>query len=310
MQLITLTERELDALYGEPAEVLKLYICLRRRMDFETGLVGAEKEVSWWALREDMFVEFAQGRRRDESGTPTEKMVRNKVERLVSIGLVESRTSYRKLVFFLPMAHKGQLRLKKVGQTWGGQAGRTLEGVETVDAQGVDENYPQEAGRIETREVGHTSGIRVNPFSEYKQQQTECLVDNFAALPHREIANWIRAAENRRGKIVAISEADPHIKSWVSNGVDAVVLEDAHASAVAARQRDSSPAPINVGFLNRFIEQALATRKPWHQSASGIERKAQELGLKLKPGQPFPDFKRLVFGAVGLTEDEVRTWQP
>lgn len=308
--MIVLTERELDALYGEPAEVFKLYVCLRRRMVFETGLVGAEIGVSWWALREDMYVEFAQGRRRDESGTPTEKAVRNKVERLISIGLVESRTSYRRLVFFLPMAHKGQIRLKKVGQTLVGQAGQTLVGSESVDTQGFEENYPQEVGRTETREVGHTSGIRVNPFSEYKQQHTECPVDNSAALPFSEIVGWIKSAEKRRGKIVAVSEADRQVKDWVSRKVRADELEEAYALAVAARDRDRSEAPINVGFLNLFVLQVLTRRVPWHQSASGIEGKGEQLGIERKPDEPFRNFKLRVFAAAGISEEEASRWQP
>ncbi len=309
MQLITLTERELDALYGEPAEVLKLYVCLRRRMDFETGLVGAENGVSWWALREDMFVEFAQGRRRDESGTPTEKLVRNKVERLVSIGLVESRTSYRRLVFFLPMAHKGQIRLKKVGQTLVVQAGMTSVGSECFSAQGFDENYPQEVGSTEVREVGHTSGIRLTPISEYKQQHTECPVDKSAALLSSEIVGWLKAAEKRRGKIVAVAEADKLIKSWVSRKVRADELEEAYALAVADREKQGNPGPIHVGFLDLFVNRVLGKRKHWTQAWSSIVEEGRRLGIEQSPGEPNHVFKLRVFAAAGISEEEAGRWR-
>lgn len=310
MQLITFTERELDALIGEPAEVMKLYVCLRRRMDFQTGLVGASVGVSWWALREDMFVEYAQGRRREDSGTPTEKMVRNKLDRLADLGLVESRTSYRKLVFFLPLAHKAEIRLKKVGRTLVGQAGQTLAVSESLDTQCGNDVYPQEAGRTDTREVGHTSGIRVNNLSEcIPKQQHRQAVDNSESgtvlLLCQEIVRWLKTAERRRGKIVAVSEADAHVKSWVSREVTLDALEQAHALAVSARARDHSEAPINAGFLNLFVSEAIATERawPWHESKSGIEEKARQLGIEPLPGEQFPYFKRRVFAAAGLSED-------
>lgn len=311
MQLITFTERELDALEGEPAEVCKMYLLLRRRMDFQTGLVGADHAISWWGLRRSMQLAEVQGRSREDSDVPTEKMVRDKADRLIRIGLLERRTVARRLVFFLPFAHKAQVRLKKVGQTLGRQAGQTLGGCESLDTQGYDENYPQDVGRTETQEVGHISGIRVNNLSEYKlKQQHRTPVDNFAALPCDEVAIWIRSAERRRGKIVAVSESDPHIKSWVSKGVDAEALEEAHALAVAARDRDASAAPINIGFLNLFVEQVLARRVPWHQSKQGIERKAEVLGIERKPDEQFPYFRLRVFAAAGITEEEARRWRP
>ena len=310
MQLITLTEHEMVALRGEPAEVIQAYICLRWRMDFETGLVGAATSLSWWALREDMHVDACQGRSRDDSGTPSEKSVRNKVDRLIRLGLVESRTSYRRLVFFLPMAHKGSVRLKKVGQTLGRQAGMTLVGPESLAVQGIDENYPQEVGSTQSAEVGHTSGIRVNPLYEQQQQRTELPVDNSAALPFSEISEWLKAAEKRRGKILAVSAADRHIKSWVCRGMDVEALEEAHALAVADRERYGSAAPISAGFLDVFVDRVLAKRKPWFATWSGVVSKGKALGLEQLPDEPPPAFKRRVFAAAGIDEDEVRRWQP
>ena len=119
MKLITLTEDELNALAGESPDVFKFYVMLRARMDFSTGLVGAEKGggVSWQGLREDMYVEPRAGRQ--SHGSPTEKYVRDKAARLVELGLLESRTSYRRLVFLMPMAHVAESRSNLIGQTWG-----------------------------------------------------------------------------------------------------------------------------------------------------------------------------------------------
>ena len=309
MQLITLTERELDALEGEPAEVCKMYLLLRRRMDFQTGLVGADHPISWWGLRRSMQLAQVQGRSRSDSDVPSEKMVRDKAERLIRVGLLERRTIDRRLVFFLPMSHRAQVRLKKVGQSYGRQAGQIWEGSESVETQGFAEDYPQEVGRTENREVGHISGIRVNPFSEYKQQHTECPVDNSAALPFSEIVGWIKSAEKRRGKIVAVSEADRQVKDWVSRNVRADELEEAYALAVADREKQGNPGPIHVGFLDLFINRVLARRKHWTQAWSSIVEEGRSLGIEQLPGEPNHVFKRRVFAAAGISEEEAARWR-
>lgn len=309
MQLIVLTGAELDALYGEPADVFKTYVCLRRRMDFASGLVGAEVELSWWALREDMYVEFAQGRHRDESGTPTEKRVRNKVDRLVKLGLIEHRTCYRKLVFYLPKAHRDKLVLKKVGRTLVGQAGRTLVVSESIETTTFDDVKNEEVGRTLAGEVGHTSGIRKSTLSEIKQQHTAGAVDNSALLQFSKIADWLKTVEKRRGKILSIKADNHNVKSWVLQGVGADELDAAHAMAVADREKQASAAPISPGFLDIFVQRVVVKRVPWFASWSGIVTHGAGLGITQSSEETDPAFKARVFAAAGMTDEEARKWQ-
>lgn len=315
MQLIVLTEHELERLYGEPAEVMKLYVCLRRRMDFATGLVGAATAVSWWALREDMHVAAGQGR--GESGTPTERMVEKKIERLIALGLVERKTMYRRLMFLLPIAHRAPVRQKEVGPTWGRQAGPEVGPYETQEAQGFQEEAGPEVGPTWGREVGPTSGIRVNNHS---------VVNAAAALPTvvdaremlllpAQIAEFLREAEKRRGKILRVAETDPLLKTWSAEKVGIDDLRAAHAAAVADRDARNAPEPITPGFLRIFLDrhrksaQQGADGSPWFVTASGIEAKGKALGLTQSRDESFPYFKRRVFAAAGLDEEEARRWQ-
>lgn len=163
MGAVLITDDELDRLRDEPAEVFKLYVCLRRRMDRATGEVGTASAISWFALREDLSVGCAQGRR--EHGTPTEKAVRKKVERLVGLGLLECRTHYRRLVFFLPRARRASARAKEVGQTWVGQVGRDAGSPQSLADTGDAQEAGRDVRRVQEGEVGHTSVDGVHNLS-------------------------------------------------------------------------------------------------------------------------------------------------
>ena len=149
---IKITDAEFAALYGLPVLAQLLYFYLRRRMDFSTGMVGVVTGVSWWALREDLHVEHAQGRSRLDSGTPTEKVVRHAAAVLEEAGLVINKSQPRQLFFHLPLASVSA-RPKEVGQTCGTLSGQVL-------STEVGQTKTGEVGQTKTGEVGHTSGFR------------------------------------------------------------------------------------------------------------------------------------------------------
>lgn len=81
-----------------------LYVALRRRMDFATGIVGDDPAaVSWWALREDTELEGRPGVR---GCKPTEQQLRRRVAQLEKVGLVESIGNKLRLKFRLLAARK------------------------------------------------------------------------------------------------------------------------------------------------------------------------------------------------------------
>lgn len=103
---IRLDDAELDALEGVTHSAFVLYVKLRKRMDYTTGLVGARQGagVSWQALREELFVEPGPGL--SDTGAPHKSSVKRLVKRLIRAGLVTDKTingSFR-LVFELRLA--------------------------------------------------------------------------------------------------------------------------------------------------------------------------------------------------------------
>lgn len=318
-QLIVLTDEELDLLYDEPADVMKAYICLRRRMDFGTGMVGAVSAVSWWALREDMAVGAAQGR--GDHGTPTERMVRNKVEVLERLGLVERRTVYRKLIFVLPKAYTAEARSKEVGRTWVGQVGREVGRIESQEQQGFSEEVGREVGRRLVGEVGHTSGSGF-PISVVNKLPPPCPrpVDNSAQENSVVVGGymtWLRKAERGRNCVIRIRDTDPILMAWAQGGVTREQLQAAYSECAWEREKRNDPSPINAPFLDAILRRKLngsvVSRKAeadrpmaWHTHAAGIAAKAQEIGLARHADEDEKTFVGRLWFEIGQIADRDR----
>lgn len=86
---------------GEPAELLKLYIALKRRMDFATGIAGRKTTINELVLREGFNVDPIPGRPKPPK--ITREKYRSAVRRLEKVGLL---VSLGPLVFEFPHARR------------------------------------------------------------------------------------------------------------------------------------------------------------------------------------------------------------
>jgi len=95
---IKLNNAELERLRGVRHEVFVLYVRLRERMDYATGLVGQRHGcgVSWQGLREDLYVEPHKGY---ESGSPSKDALRRMGAALVRLGLLLNLSVGKRLIF-------------------------------------------------------------------------------------------------------------------------------------------------------------------------------------------------------------------
>ena len=124
------------------------------------------------------------------------------------------------------------------------------------------------------------------------------------------VFEWEKARGKTARSFVGGSE---QVEAWEAAGVTKAQLRQAYDLAVAQREADKDPAPINVKFLDLFVAKVLNPReagsavtvKAWYESAPGIEAKGRELGID--PPDPlrggFPAFKARVFAAAGLTAE-------
>lgn len=86
---------------GEPAELLKLYIALKRRMDFATGIAGRKTKLHEIVLREGFNVDPIPGRAKPPS--ISREKYRSAVRRLEKVGLL---VTLGPLVFEFPHARR------------------------------------------------------------------------------------------------------------------------------------------------------------------------------------------------------------
>lgn len=153
-----------------------LYICLRRRMDFSTGLVGAHTKISYQALAEDLYVEPGQGKH--SAGSPTQDAIRWALKSLESAGLIAVQPAERQLIFLLVLADVESVRKKEVHQSYTratpDQAHHIKNELEQQDMSHAHQSYT----RATPEEAHHTSGVRyqVNPNTSLQS----VLVDEIA----------------------------------------------------------------------------------------------------------------------------------
>ncbi|MDH0639072.1 DnaT-like ssDNA-binding domain-containing protein [Pseudomonas sp. GD03860] len=86
MIAIRLDQSEWDLLAGEPAELLKLYCALKRRMDFSTGIAGRKTLLNELVLREGFTVDPIPGRPKQKP--ITRETYRSAMRRLEKLGLL------------------------------------------------------------------------------------------------------------------------------------------------------------------------------------------------------------------------------
>lgn len=125
----------------------------------------------------------------------------------------------------------------------------------------------------------------------------------------KTVAERLTGLEAKRGIEFKFSPLEGRLVGWVKAGVTDPQLREAYDMALTQRIKDGSPAAINYGFMDTFVRKVMQDDgaavvpiavKEWHESASGIEAKAAELGLTRRFDEPFPTFKARVFEAAGL----------
>lgn len=101
MNTLTITLEELSALSGLPHLQQLLYLRgIRPYVDYQTGIVGLKRGVSYQSFAESLYIEPHQG---IKSGSPSKDQLRRALKGLEKAGLLEIRSLERKLVFFCGM---------------------------------------------------------------------------------------------------------------------------------------------------------------------------------------------------------------
>ena len=260
-----ISDDEIQALYGLPYMAQALYMYLRRRMDFGSGYVGRRLMVSWWALREDLNVESAQGRRAESSGVPSEKAVRYASKCLERAGLLRPVSEARRLVFFLPMAELAEVRPVEVGQTRGRPGAGEVGQSKHQQQSGFADEVGQTRGRPGAGEVGHTSGIRYPEEHRQSSRRAEYTAsarvdgdDDLSGIddPPTDPWQWLLVFNRRYGCEYNPSSIHdrkglwPMFRRWCESGV---TLERLDAAVKRAWETATGPILNLPGYVDRVL---------------------------------------------------------
>lgn len=324
MPSIVLTDAEWDCLAGEPGDLLKLYVGLRRRMDFASGVVGLVTRLKEQVFRDLLTVDAVRGRH-----TPppvTRKRWRAAIARLCSLGLLVDCGNF---VFELPCALTDKLVQNMRGQSganertagggvqrpvsngWKASAGKVLEVAANVAVEGgagvmvvgggADEGHTSASPVIRKKRecVGGKAGAVSRPAARGSRVPVDFVADEQAVALAKGYG--LDVATEQVGFVsyylgcsrpVLSPDWQARFRKWLVNAVQFRAASGSRASA-----KGLAPAARSAGVSNG---------RPWFLTAKGIELKAMELGFAPPPGVPLGLWKQEVFSLAGLSEEEYR----
>jgi hypothetical protein len=271
---IFITRDELDATRGLSDLAVRLYWRLRSLMDFSTCIVGKHRRISYQSLREDceVLTPKGQGFMRTQ---PTLRGLRTALDGLERAGLVESAGP---LVFHLARAQKSEVRPNQT---------RHEPGTVAIAANPYAASDSGQTRQKESVERG--TPLRFKEKHVYKTAAgAHGSVDNSGDIAAAFLKNLV----SKTGCPIAGKATDAAVGRLLALPEETVLA--ATAQAVAARKRDGSVAPLNPGFIARFVEQT-----DWRATWSGIVAKGKELGIEQQAGEMVPYFKHRVMLAAG-----------
>lgn len=143
-------------------------------------------------------------------------------------------------------------------------------------------------------------------------------VDNSAPPPLSAdaVGELLVQLEAEKGRALRLSSrAHEALLRIADRCIGVPALLRAHALACARRDADRDTSPVNPGFLEMFLDEAMAEQKggtpsatDWDATAEGVQGKAEELGVQRDPDEHAIWFRLRVIAASGdqrLMEREV-----
>ena len=273
-------QEHIDAI-GTAAELVRAHAEeLRCWTDYLTGTVGRARAISYTMLAEECETAIAKGAGWQRV-QPTRKALRVALASLERAGLLR-RLDDDAPVFLLPHAFTASARPNQTGPEQGQVA---------LPATPCAVGVTAERGQVPPLEQGtHVNSKQKQSFSVAAASSQPRPVDNSAAAI---AADFLNKLSHQLGYPILHRCDDPRLAQWVEDGQTFDAIETATVAALAARQRDGSRAPLNPGFIARF----LPSQDDWRQRWSGIVAKGAALGMTQHPGETCPAYKARVLAA-------------
>ena len=307
MSGVLLTDPEWDGLVDEPHVLFKVYVFLRRRMDFKTGITSGVSEQD---IRDVMRVGSVAGRHKDRVVTGpdvTRQQVRGAVQRLVALGYLRPLPDRGPMIFELP--HGVGVIASKTRTNRGPTEDQPREqpreqpdfDADVSEAERII-SEAQTAGPTEAATVLHCNeNQRSNPyqgsFAKHEKTHTpeplssssrtrENLHENFyGELRARDMTIWTACGELVRvlKKDVSVTSSSPLLHGWVRDKIGLELLLEA---VERAKPYHPGPGRIKPGYIDKTVRNLIAEQKKAPASASDTGRgptQQQPLGGRHEP---------------------------
>jgi len=326
MKCIAFTEDEMSLLEEIPHQQFVLYVKLRWFMDRDSFLVGIKRSISLLTLAQELHVAPVRGRHAGDSGTPSKKAVRSALDGLIAIGLIEPFGNGEKLIFRMPVASRALARPNDEGHMRGTSGAQHEGHSETVVVTEFHGDEGHMRGIPQDADEGHVIRGKGNSSFSVVNAAAALPVDNFEQAPepvllplHVRMGEWLREQEKRRGKVLRIRRDDETVSGWADGGVTMEMLSTAYEMALADREMQNNPHPLNVSFIGIFVGRLMdggskasrgssGSRVPWFFDNKAFNARAAELGLAMRQedsrGKAYSEWRKRVYLEAGVTREE------
>lgn len=277
MASVYLTDEEWQALFNEPPDLLKLYLSIKRVMDYKTGTAGVSYRINDAFLREVLYIEAVQGRKAE---TVNRGAVRSKLARLQKLGLISGggQHVFKCNYYDLP---------------------QSVQNNSSQPAARPAANQPPDLEPIKTpAEVILLHDSTKTPASKNPQQAPSTSANSRPPLTSKDryidkaqIHEFLKTVIDERS---LLNQHNRHImQEWVELKLKPEVLNQAIDLALQAKQGQG----FGVAYLNPIVRQCIQKdgqpppSTPQKMSfTERVEHLAAELKLTARPGETYEAF--------------------
>lgn len=205
---IKLNEEEFSLLDGVTNLMFRLYVTLRRHMDYTTGKAGEHHRITWASVAVEMNVDVCQGPTTGERGRPGREQLRRAGARLEKKGLLQTlstvTTREKRLIFFFHLAARDDSAGKKPDRHPTDSPDRLPVTSKTNDNKDMadKEKINPTVKKAKTRPYIRGPGKRPIKNKQKKSAQTALDFSSWPCEPSQQImADWLAMRKAKRAPV-------------------------------------------------------------------------------------------------------------
>lgn len=208
MSAVKLNEEEFALLDGVTNLMFRLYVILRRHMDYTTGKAGEHHRITWASVAVEMNIDVCQGPTTGERGRPGREQLRRAGARLEKKGLLQTLSTViareKRLIFFFHLAARDDSARKKPDRHPTDTPDRPPTTSKTNDNKDMadTEKINPTVKKSITRPYIRSPGKRLKKNEQKKSAQTALDYSSWPAIPSQQIMDdWLAMRKAKRAQV-------------------------------------------------------------------------------------------------------------